>query len=33
MIATNDETMQEKLRKYRGRMAEKIEHDAKALGL
>jgi len=25
--------MQEKLRKYRGRMAEKIEHDAKALGL
>lgn len=33
IIATNDETMQEKLRKYRGRMAEKIEHDAKALGL
>lgn len=33
IIATNDEMMREKLRKYRGRMAEKIEHDAKALGL
>ncbi len=33
IIATKDETIQEKLRKYRGRMAEKIEHDANALGL
>ncbi|MBU4374013.1 MAG: 5-(carboxyamino)imidazole ribonucleotide mutase [Euryarchaeota archaeon] len=33
IIATKDEKMQEKLRKYRGKMAEKVEQDAAALGL
>lgn len=33
IIATKDENMQEKLRKYRVNMAEKIEKDADALGL